>query len=54
VIFTVIAVSTVALPVVLNLVMGVRATSILDSTNASLKANNATVMAVLILVIGFV
>ncbi len=54
VVFTVIAVSTVALPVILNLIMGDRATGILDSTNDWLKANNATIMAVLILVIGFV
>ena len=50
----VIAISTVALPVILNLTLGDKARAILDSLNDWLKANNATVMAVLILVIGFV
>jgi hypothetical protein len=54
VVFIVIAVSTVALPVILNLTMGQRATATLNSLNDWLKANNATVMAVLMLVIGFV
>jgi Sap, sulfolipid-1-addressing protein len=54
IVFIVIAVSTVALPVILNLTMGQRARAILDSLNNWLKNNNATVMAVLILVIGFV
>ena len=54
IVFIVIAISTVALPVILNLTMGDKARAILDSLNAWLKANNATVMAVLILVIGFV
>ena len=54
IVFIVIAVSTVALPVILNLTMGQRARGILDSLNNWLKNNNATVMAVLILVIGFV
>jgi Sap, sulfolipid-1-addressing protein len=54
VVFTVIAASTVALPVILNLVMGQRARAVLDTMHGWLRANNATVMAVLILVIGFV
>jgi hypothetical protein len=54
IVFIVIAVSTVALPVVLNLTMGARAKTILDSLNNWLRTNNATVMAVLMLVIGFV
>jgi threonine/homoserine/homoserine lactone efflux protein len=54
VIFILIAVSTVALPVVLNLTMGQRAKTILQSLDGWLKTNNATVMAVLMLVIGFV
>jgi threonine/homoserine/homoserine lactone efflux protein len=54
IVFIVIAISTVALPVILNLTMGDKARAILDALNDWLKANNATVMAVLILVIGFV
>ena len=54
IVFIVIAVSTVALPVILTLTMGQRARAILDSLNCWLKTNNATVMAVLMLVIGFV
>jgi hypothetical protein len=54
VVFIVIAVSTVALPVILALTMGERARAILDSLNRWLKTNNATVMAILMLVIGFV
>jgi hypothetical protein len=54
VVFIVIAASTVALPVILNLVMGQRARSTLDSMNGWLRANSATVMATLIVVIGFV
>jgi hypothetical protein len=54
IVFIVIAVSTVALPVILNVTMGQRATSILNALNSWLKTNNATVMAVLMLVIGFV
>ena len=49
-----IAVSTVALPVILTLTMGDKAHTVLDSMNDWLKTNNATVMAVLMLVIGFV
>jgi threonine/homoserine/homoserine lactone efflux protein len=54
IIFILIAVSTVALPVILNLTMGQRAKAILQSLDGWLKVNNATVMAVLMLVIGFV
>ncbi len=54
VVFIVIAASTVALPVILNLTMGDRARAVLDSMNDWLKANNSTVMAVLLVVIGFV
>jgi threonine/homoserine/homoserine lactone efflux protein len=54
VVFTLIAATTVALPVLLNLLMGQRAKVVLDSMNTWLRANNATVMATLILVIGFV
>jgi threonine/homoserine/homoserine lactone efflux protein len=53
-VFIVIAISTVALPVILNLTMGDKARATLASLNNWLKANNATVMAVLVLVIGFV
>jgi hypothetical protein len=54
VVFIVIAASTVALPVILNLTMGDNARAVLDSMDDWLKANNSTVMAVLLLVIGFV
>jgi hypothetical protein len=54
VIFIVIAACTVAVPVILNVTMGEKARSVLDSMNEWLKTNNATVMAVLLLVIGFV
>jgi hypothetical protein len=54
VVFIVIAASTVALPVILNLTMGDKARAVLDSMDDWLKANNSTVMAVLLLVIGFV
>jgi hypothetical protein len=53
-VFIVIAVSTVAVPVVLVVTMGQRAKAILDSLNTWLRTNNATVMAILMLVIGFV
>ena len=53
VVFIVIAASTVALPVILTLTMGDKARAVLDSMNVWLKANNATVMAMLLLVIGF-
>jgi hypothetical protein len=54
VVFILIAASTVALPVILNQTMGGRARAMLGSMNDWLRFNNATVMAVLILVIGFV
>lgn len=54
IVFIVVASSTVALPVVLTLTMGERARAMLNSMNDWLKINNATVMAVLIVVIGFV
>ncbi len=53
-VFVVIAISTVAVPVVLYNVMGERAQPMLDSMRAWLAQNNATVMAVLLLVIGVV
>jgi threonine/homoserine/homoserine lactone efflux protein len=54
VVFTIIAVSTVAVPVVLNLVLGQRARATLDRANTWLRQNNATVMAVLLLIIAVV
>jgi hypothetical protein len=54
VVFVLLAVCTVVLPVVLYRILGARAQSPLESLNAWLQANNATVMAVLILVIGVV
>jgi hypothetical protein len=54
VVFVVIAASTVILPMVLKWSLGVRAQPTLDSLKAWLEANNATVMAVLFLVIGIV
>jgi threonine/homoserine/homoserine lactone efflux protein len=53
-VFVLIAISTVAVPVILYNVMGARAQPILDSMRSWLAANNATVMAVLLLVIGVV
>jgi hypothetical protein len=53
-IFVVLAISTVVLPVVLYRILGARAQSTLESLNSWLQANNATVMAVLILVVGVV
>ena len=53
-VFVLIAVSTVVVPVVLYNVMGERAQPILDSMRTWLTQNNATVMAVLLLVIGVV
>jgi threonine/homoserine/homoserine lactone efflux protein len=53
-VFVVIAVSTVVAPVVLYNVMGERAQPVLNSMRAWLTQNNATVMAVLLLVIGVV
>jgi threonine/homoserine/homoserine lactone efflux protein len=52
VIFTVIASSTVALPVVLAAALGDRARGKLDSMRDWLELNNHTVTAVLLLVIG--
>ena len=54
VVFVLLAVSTVVLPVVLFRILGARAQGPLESLNTWLQANNATVMAVLILVIGVV
>jgi hypothetical protein len=53
-VFVLVAISTVVLPVVLYRILGARAQSTLESLNTWLQANNATVMAVLILVIGVV
>ncbi len=53
-VFVVIAISTVAVPVILYNVMGERAQPMLDTMRTWLAENNATVMAVLLLVIGFV
>lgn len=53
-VFVVIAISTVAVPVALYNVMGARAQPVLESMRAWLAENNATVMAVLLLVIGVV
>ena len=52
--FTVIAASTVAVPVIAYLVAADKMRGPLDRLKAWLQANNATVMAVLILVIGVV
>lgn len=51
-VFVFIASSTVALPVVLNLVMGSKATGTLNSMKGWLTANNTTVMIVLFVVLG--
>ena len=53
-VFTVIAASTVAVPVIAYLVAADKMRGPLDRLKAWLQANNATVMAVLILVIGVV
>ena len=53
-VFVLIAISTVAVPVILYNVMGERAQPILDTMRSWLEQNNSTVMAVLLLVIGFV
>ena len=53
-VFSVIAASTVAVPVIAYLVARERMRAPLDSLHTWLVANNATVMAVLLLVIGFV
>jgi hypothetical protein len=54
VVFVVLAISTIVLPVVLYRILGNRAQRPLESLNVWLQANNATVMAVLILVIAVV
>ena len=51
VVFVVLAISTVVLPVALYRILGNRAQQPLESLNVWLQANNAAVMAVLILVI---
>lgn len=53
-IFWVLAISTVVVPVVLYRAMGPRAERMLDGLNAWLQANNATVMAVLLVIFGVV
>jgi threonine/homoserine/homoserine lactone efflux protein len=53
-VFVLIAISTVTIPVVLYAVMGERAQPVLDTMRSWLAANNTTVMAVLLLVIGVV
>jgi threonine/homoserine/homoserine lactone efflux protein len=53
-VFVLVAVSTVAAPVVIFVVGGTRAQDRLDATKIWLGQNNATVMAVLLLVIGVV
>ncbi len=53
-IFLVIAIATVAVPVIVNLVMGEKAEKTLTSWKVWLSANNATVMFVLLLVFGVV
>jgi len=52
VVFVIIGISTVVLPVVLLFTLGERAQHTLQSLNSWLQENNATVMAVLLLVIG--
>jgi hypothetical protein len=54
VIFVLLAVSTVVVPVVLYRLMGARIQPQLESLNGWLQANNATVMAMLFLIIGVV
>lgn len=54
VIFVILASTTVATPVLANLVLGEKATPMLNSWKAWLIHNNATVMMVLCLVFGFV
>ena len=53
-VFVLVAVSTVAAPVVIFVAGGARAQDRLDATRGWLSQNNATVMAVLLLVIGVV
>lgn len=54
VIFVVLAASTVIVPVVLYRILGAKAQPLLSSLNTWLQQNNATVMTVLLLVIGVV
>jgi hypothetical protein len=54
IVFVVLAVSSVVVPVVLYHALGARGERMLESLNQWLQANNATVMAVLLLVIGVV
>jgi hypothetical protein len=51
-VFVLIAISTVAAPVILYRVMGTKAQTLLDGMKVWLAQNNAVVMAVLLLVIG--
>ena len=53
-VFVVVAISTVAAPVIIYRVAGTKAQTLLDAMKAWLTANNAVVMAVLLLVIGVV
>jgi threonine/homoserine/homoserine lactone efflux protein len=53
-VFTLIASATVIIPVVAYLTLEERAERVLDSLKTWLSQNNATVMAVLLLVFGFV
>ncbi len=53
-VFVVIAISTVAAPVIIYRTAGARAQTLLDAMKAWLTTNNAVVMAVLLLVIGVV
>jgi hypothetical protein len=53
-VFVVLAMSTVVLPVVVYRVLGARVRPTLEALDAWLQANNATVMSVLLLVIGVV
>lgn len=53
-VFVVIAISTVAAPVIIYRTAGAKAQTVLDAMKAWLTTNNATVMAVLLLVIGVV
>jgi threonine/homoserine/homoserine lactone efflux protein len=54
VVFVLIAISTVAVPVILYNVMGERAQPLLDAMRSALAQNNAAIMTVLLLVIGVV
>jgi threonine/homoserine/homoserine lactone efflux protein len=54
VVFTLVAVSTVVLPVVVSLVAGARAEDVFDRAKAFLLRHNAAVLAVIWLVLGVV